>query len=69
MTQVLTEVIDMEDESVTGPLGRVQALEGAINTAFIEREDEATSLVVALIAVIEPTVQPIRPIARQIAQR
>ena len=46
----LTQVVNMEDESVTGPLGRVQALEGAINSAFIEREDEAASLVVALIA-------------------
>ena len=50
-TSFLTQVPEIEnDESAKGAVARIQALEAALNTAFIEREDESASAVVALIA-------------------
>ena len=48
--QVLTE-INLDDETQTnGAIGRIQALESALNSAFIERESESASAIIALIA-------------------
>jgi len=46
----LTQVINFEDPAIAGPIDRIQALESALNTAFIERTAESASAIIALIA-------------------